>query len=756
MFYGGQKLTVGTDAGLQEAASQSTPYALSVTTTPATNVPFTPLPTAYWQTPVNAENVQNWYAITGPWLGLGANAFATTGSYNASCNYNPYTLSPTTGHILWTKPWAEGGVAGGDAGNTESSDYWITSQYEPKWAPVVINGIMYSTWYTGTTTESNGIMALNLFTGQTMWVINTTNPLICGMDPFYQTINEYGIVGPYIWTQGSLPASQVGGTAYATQPGTTQWNMYDGLTGNYICSIVNGTTLSLTLDANQNLVGYYINSTAGTELIHPNQDVTTVQTNSGPTLNFFNFTEALSSTMLNGLISWLWEPALNHAYSFMAGVPWCAPIPAILTGTPGLGINTAASNVVIMTTGFTFGQGFGGETNGWLVIGAFNAANGALLWVNNATQTPFTRTSQAYGDGVMVNFNEDTFVVQALSMTSGTQIWTQTLTTYNGDPPNPYDEFNLVGKIGPGVIFFIGFGGDIWDVNLTNGNIIWYTNTTTLLGSSGTETPYGVWPLWVFSVQEVTNNILYVAGGHEYDPPLFHGNSEIAINETNGQLVWNELSFDTTGGEISYGILSSLNSYDGQVYAYGQGPSKTTVSVPEDVGTAGSPMVITGTVTDVSAGTTQQQQAADFPNGVPCVSDASQSAWMAYIYMQQPEPTNVVGVPVTLTSIDPNGNTVPIGTTTSNAMGTFAYDWSPPIPGNYTIIATFAGSGAYYGSYADTYAYANSAPSSPAPTSAPVSNAATASDLMIYMAVSIIVIIIAIAIVGLLILRKHA
>ena len=38
----------------------------------------------------------------------------------------------------------------------------------------------------------------------------------------------------------------------------TQWNMYDALTGNYICSIVNGTSIlserRLTTDANGNLL----------------------------------------------------------------------------------------------------------------------------------------------------------------------------------------------------------------------------------------------------------------------------------------------------------------------------------------------------------------------------------------------------------------------------------------------------------------------------------------------------------------------
>ncbi|HYA77994.1 MAG TPA: hypothetical protein VEF91_04685, partial [Verrucomicrobiae bacterium] len=59
-----------------EPATSAT-VTLTVTNTPATEYPFTPLPTTYWQTPVSAENVQNWYAIMGPWLGLGAQSFAT-------------------------------------------------------------------------------------------------------------------------------------------------------------------------------------------------------------------------------------------------------------------------------------------------------------------------------------------------------------------------------------------------------------------------------------------------------------------------------------------------------------------------------------------------------------------------------------------------------------------------------------------------------------------------------------------------------
>jgi hypothetical protein len=67
-----------------------------------------------------------------------------------------------------------------------------------------------------------------------------------------------------------------------------------------------------------------------------------------------------------------------------------------------------------------------------------------------------------------------------------------------------------------------------------------------------------------------------------------------------------------------------------RIFCVGPGPSATTVQAPLNAITAGSSVVIQGTVMDISAGTTQAQQSADFPNGVPCASDASMTDWMGY------------------------------------------------------------------------------------------------------------------------------
>ncbi len=291
---------------------------------------------------------------------------------------------------------------------------------------------------------------------------------------------------------------------------------------------------------------------------------------------------------------------------------------------------------------------------------------------------------------------------------------------------------------------------------MLTGNINWYTNTTTLQGSSGTNSPYGIWPIWTFSIGGVADGVLFLEEGHEYSPPLFLGAQQLAINCSTGDLVWSIDAFDVDSiPAIAYGVMTVINAYDNQIYAYGMGPSATTVTVTQSDVATQTPITITGTVTDISGGSKQEAVAANFPNGLPAVSDTSQSAWMEYIYMQQPKPTNATGVPVTLSVTDSNGNTRQIGTITSDASGTYVFTWTPDISGNYTLMANFVGTHSYYGSSAQTYFYASEPSATTAPTAPPVSNIATTTDLMMYIAAAAVAIIIAIAIATVLILRKH-
>jgi hypothetical protein len=126
---------------------------------------------------------------------------------------------------------------------------------------------------------------------------------------------------------------------------------------------------------------------------------------------------------------------------------------------------------------------------------------------------------------------------------------------------------------------------------------------------------------------------------------------------------------------------------------------------------------------------------------------------MEAIYDQQPMPTNITGVPVTISVLDSNGNYRSIGSTTSDGSGTFALTWTPDIPGDFTVIATFAGSNSYYSSSAETH-FTVSAPAATA-TLQPV---AAQPPTGMYIAVAAVAIIVAITIgfaVTILALRKR-
>jgi len=805
MFYPGQTLTGGQygSVGVSnpiylgdyiEPASSSV-VTLTVQQSPIPSVPVTPLPTAYWQTPINALNVNNWYAVGGPYLGLYMGYSAGKGGayYNTTSNFNPYSTAPLTSHIMWTRPVAFGGAIGGDAGGTTTyGNYYSTSQYERKYLPIVINGYLYYTEFPGSSTSPIANVCVNLYNGQTVWTDDASNygggspqqtaltsagvvtPLACGQVLDYVTPNQFGGLA-YLWTSGTPAGIHVA-------PGTTTLNMFDAMTGKYILSIVNGTGFSygLTTDASGDLISYYTNTTVGTQTIGSTeiapitgpvlQKVTTAP--GGSLLEVWNSTQCImvgAGWYIASDVGWEWRPTQGAVIPFSDGIQAAWQLPA--TVPVGAYTNTATMPNTFTVMGVNSGvamvyaEANFGLTNyfqvGYVIYAGYSITTGQQLFVRNVTFTPFTAVNLDnygnVGDGVFLTVIKETGQVTAFSVSTGKTVWTTTLTGENGGPINPYD---TVGGIKANIYgdntYIFGFGGDIWSLNMATGAVNWYTNTTQITGPAGENTPYGVWPIWVQTGVGGGGGVEFLEEGHEYSPPLFLGAQLLALNITNGKPIWQIASFDVDANpELAYGIMTDLNAYDNQIYAYGMGPSKTTVTAPDIGVTTATPVTITGSVMDISAGSQQNAVAANFPNGLPCVSDASMSQWMEYVYMQQPCPTNVTGVPVTLSVIDANGNNRPIGTTTTNGMGTFAYTWTPDIPGNYTVIATFAGTNAYYGSSADTYFYASSPAPTAAPTATPVTGLATALDLTYGIVAAIIVIIIIGAILAMLMLRKR-
>jgi len=731
MFYPGQTLS----RGYIQLPGESNVFQLTVQEEEVgrESFPSPPGPESYWETPVNAMNAEKWCDHMGEWWGLSGITFEQTGANYYGGNYNPYTDSVYAGHILWTKPWGAGGVSGGEAGIDQvTGHFWTTRQYQPQYAPIILEGVMYSVLWTTSMRSAahNGIIATDLFTGETLWTIEDTQErLRVGWSPTWHNINEYGTIGPYLITTGTHPGVTSSGTAY---------HIYDATTGKYMASIINGQSMTLVIDDDRDLVGYYQETVEGeTHLVR------------------WDMTECVGMTT-NGEPAFGWGLNQDAQYQFSNGIEFSEPVfnfaevegvtdPSLLAGGgwtgPSFSINEITNDEVVFTGGFTWGQGFGGTTNGWLVVGAMDKNTGAQLWARNITYAesetmlPYTRTEMGIQDGLWINANMQNFIVEAWDARTGVKAWTTELTGDNGGPPHYFDQFNLRWSPGPdGASFYRGHGGDIWCIEHENGNVRWYTNTTKLVGAPGTESPYTIWPLWVFECDCITNNVAYFPIGAEYNPPMFPGAQMCAVNVTDGSLVWSELGFYIRSTSCAYDILLSLNAYDNQIYAWGKGPSATSVAASPKVTVHGNSVIIEGTVTDISAGTNRDDVAANFPNGLPCVSDESMSKWMEYAYMQQAKPEDVEGVKVFLKIQDPNGDWYSTYVTTDE-NGVFSHMWAPAIVGEYHVTAMFEGSESYWSSQATTTFGVDQAPAAEDVPSAEEIAATTASRLPAYPAI---------------------
>jgi len=131
---------------------------------------------------------------------------------------------------------------------------------------------------------------------------------------------------------------------------------------------------------------------------------------------------------------------------------------------------------------------------------------------------------------------------------------------------------------------------------------------------------------------------------------------------------------------------------------------------------------------------------------------------MEYLHMQQPVAglwgnASIIGVPVSIDAIDPNGNSVHIATVTSDGYsGTFSYTWTPTIAGDYMITATFMDDDSYGSSFATAYASFVEAPAVSTPTPAQTTLDTINNTTFI---AGIIAVIIAVALATMLILRKR-
>jgi hypothetical protein len=676
-----------------------------------------PLPTDYWTRPIYGTNWVWGETIGSNWFGVSG-----SGAYDASGNVVPVGTAPNSGHIVWTKPTHFGGQPGAPIGSDSSTAYSSVSLIQTYFKPVtILNGILYYNKYAGTGTLI-GWEAIDVRTGETLWSlpagVTGRETIAYGQIVNYNNYQEFGS-NAILW-------SSPGGEGFSA--GAATWmGIYDAYTGTFLANVTQPISTQRIIDYESDMqgtvLGYYV---------------------SNNNLCLYNTTKLLVAS--SGMTTGFFRPSGTINGSMPAATEWRTPLPTTFNGDNITLSIAAVTPEVILMRYVPQSVTWQSMTMGYHYVAGYDAKTGAKLW------GPINQTLPKYEDagvlcardGYYILHNKDRNLAWCYSLENGKLLWGPVQLEGGPDSAVWRD-----GEIAYGKVYIWDLGGYVNAIDLETGKIAW----TFYAGDAGYDTPFESYPIFGYNVHTIADGKLFLSEGIMYTPPL-HPSYRLAINCTDGSLVWKILQYSSTCiGALGDGYLISWNSFDNQIYSFGKGPTTTTVTASPKVSPHGSSVLIEGTVIDTSAGTTQDIITTRFPNGLPAVSEDSMSAWMEYAYMQQVKPTNTTGVEVILSVVDANGNYRTIGTAVSDADGFYSYNWTPDIDGKYTLYATFAGSESYYGSRAVS-AFTVEPPTA-TPTPMPTQVPSIADQYFIPAIVGLfIAIIICIAMVALVLLKK--
>ena len=748
------------DVGDIFLAGDSDPAYLTVVEEQVPRYVETPLPSGLWTRPIHGNN-REWYVLAGNWLGSYAMQDGPTSNINA------YSAAPETSHILWTSPYWAGGIADGYFGDI---DYYGGQSYESYTGPnIILEGKIY---YDVDQPPREGYYCVDLYTGETLYFHNTTGTInpSGGFDysgnlpygaPAYgqvldiETPNQHGAF-PYLWVT-------------ATGKSNT-WNLLDGHTGNYICSIANvsssGTMFrddigsicrinfrNLGTSSNPN---YYMQVWNTTESIMFQDIYGSVP----PRSPNWPATPGISNTY------WMWRPDFNATFDGNNGFSMnvsvssiLGPRNSVLNETGSIRAVREGEMVIVGTNGRNDARGI---APGFLKAYSLERPDwGQVLWTKEFTPpkamddypnntylgyqqssaTPLAGISPE--DGVFIFEERITRKYYGYSLDTGKQIW-------ETKPEGQWNFYGMSDFFYNGKFYGYGYTGVLWCYNITNGQRIW--NWTAPVEGLG-ESWYTNTPLSLACIADGKG--FFYTSEHSPNTPYRRDANVWCVDLETGKMLWKIACWRTGGTIIADGRLVFWNGMDSSMYCVGKGSSATTVSASPDASVYGSSVMIKGTVTDQSpSGRHNVNGGLDFSlKGTPAIADEYMDAWMAYMFQQRPKPTDAMGVEVKLETLDPNGNFYEIGNATSDINGNYGFAFTPDVPGTYQIIATFAGSGAYGGSSATTYLTVDEAPQA-SPT-APPPPPSMADIYIVPGIVGIIIAIVAVGLVLVLMLRKR-
>jgi len=667
------------------------------------------LPTDYWTRPAHVEN-REWWPILGNfpptgYVGGGATWDAlypeTSTIYNARAKFIPWVQGPNTGHIVWKRQGSIAGLIGGQTGQYGYSN-------APPTPDIIYAGRAYDS-YAKPGTDQTYWRCYDIRTGEVYWekAAQTYTTLFWGIFPMTAALvpDTIEYLSP---TQSEVAGAEAAGAWTVDLMLISSTNLYkwDPWTGQ--------------MTANISLAPASENVSTGTLIKNSYARDTDPMVYSVQTLTNNGVTEYR-------LINWTTRGTGNFASRIKSNTSYAmSSLPSLMDWTSGYGASVGS---------ITVGDAYVGET-----LRGYDLLTGNLLWTKNISEPQYSMMCDLVDHGKLATLSAHGYYV-CFDLKTGEQLWTGDKMDY----PWSSSGFGAYSAMSAyGMIIREAMDG-VYAFDWDTGKQVWKYEAP----AKAFETPYtgengtSVYPFYSFGVGGwIADGKFYTwTFEHTETWPVTRGWGIHCINITDGTGLWT-VTGCMTPAAIADGYLIAGNDFDGYTYGFGKGISETTVESPLTQVAVGEKIVLKGTVLDQSPA----QQ------GTPCVSAQSMNAWMDYLHMQQPIPMDVIGVPVSLDAVDPNGNYIHIGEAVSDMSGTFGFTWEPEIAGQYAITATFAGDGSYSSSWAQTYITVVEAPEETAPAT---TSTISMPPVETYAIGSTVAIIVAIAIVGFLIIRKR-
>jgi hypothetical protein len=674
-----------------------------------------PLPTEYWTRPIEGQNT-DWWTVSSNYL---------SGADIIQGVYQPYGSAPSGAHVMWAKPLEEGGVVGGGNTGINGMTYYSGLSYETRFTgTMIMNGRLYYPLPQGNNGAGNGYVCVDLRTGEEIYRSDMSMPSF-GQLEWFDSENQHGVIpNGYLWS-GRRDTYQ----------------LYDPLDGKNLFNITGVASGTMEYGPKGEILIYDLDIANGW-------------------LALWNFTECFPRTTamrayrpvgqeIDGSNAYSWNVTLSRELPSGSSVRY-----------------TLVDDVLLFSNMDETFSGRYGTTDPY-TVGAISLkpeSRGSVTWMkeyaapqpqeNNVGATLTWLASDPVNRVFMLR-NKEELINYGYSMDDGSLLWTTEPLPQVPD----WEYFSTSGYTAYGKLYYSGYGGIVYAFDTQDGSLLWtYGNGGS--GNStytGLQTPWGLYPIHIGTIAD--GKIYTFSTEHSPNEPMYKDTYVRCLNATTGEELWkimswcNPSSFMSPGIATADGYIAYLNLYDHRIYVIGKGPSATTVTASPKVSVNGDSVLVEGSVIDTAAGTGQDEPMARFPNGVPAVSDASMGEWMEYVYMQKPRPTNATGVEVVISVLDPNNNCYEVARTSSDANGMFKAMFTPEVPGEYTILATFGGTESYWGSYAETAIGVNEAPAAtpvPTPTPAPMTD-----TYVLGIGAGAIIAILAIGIVIILMLRKR-